>query len=193
GVLLYGPEAIIFVCIASYALFQYTFFLTPGMQLEMMELGRRYSMPSRHVLAMLLLATLGALFIAGWVHLSLGFGVGGDNYAERWPYMGTTFILHDYNKAIAEANLTLLPEDAPERLAAGGFKPTHAGYLFGGAVTLILTVLRQLYSGFWFHPIGFIVGSSPMMELVWGSSHADGVIRYTTFRLGGSFAVRTKL
>lgn len=193
GMLTYGPEGVIFICIAGYALFQYLFFLTPGMQLEMMELGRQYLMPSRDILGILLLGTVGGILVAGWVHLSLGFGVGGDNYAERWPYMDKTFVVHDYNMALADANLTLLPEDSPERQAAGGMTPAHWGYIFGGGITLVLTFLRQAFSGFWFHPIGFIVGSSPMMEVAWGSVLAAGIIRYITFKIGGSFAVRKKL
>ncbi len=193
GMLLYGTHGVIFVCIAAYALFQYLFFMTAGMQMEMMEMGRRYRMPRRDVVGILLLGTVGALFLSGWVHLTLGFGVGGDNYQERWPYMDKTFIVHDYNLAIADANLLLLPEDAPERAAAGGFKPMHAGYIVGGGITLLLTILRQAFSGFWFHPIGFIVGSSPMMEIAWGSILAAAVIRTITFRVGGSRAVRTKL
>ncbi len=193
GMLLYGPGAVLFICIAAYALFQYMFFMTAGMQMEMMEMGRRYRMPRRDVVGILLLGTVGALLLSGWVHITLGFGVGGDNYQERWPYMDKTFIMHDYNLAIAEANLTLLPADSPERLAAGGFKPMHAGYAVGGGITLVLTLLRQAFSGFWFHPIGFIVGSSPMLEIAWGSILAAAIIRYTTFRIGGSRAVRTKL
>lgn len=193
GMVFHGPEGVLFMSIASYALFQYLFFLAPGMQLEMMEMGRRFRMPRRDLTGILLIGTLGALFLTGWVHLSLGFGIGGDNYTERWPYMDKTFILHDYNQAIADANTTLLAADAPEREAVGGFKNFHWGYIFGGGVTLVLTGLRQAFSGFWFHPIGFIVGSTPMMELVWGSVLAAGVIRYVTFRIGGSFAVRTRL
>lgn len=193
GMAFHGPEGVLFMSIASYALFQYLFFITPGMQLEMMEMGRRYKMPWRSVVGVVVLGSLGALLVTGLVHLSLGFGVGGDNYNERWPYMDKTFILHDYNLAISDANLLLLPEDAPERVASGGFKERHLGLIFGGGVTLILAALRQAFSGFWFHPIGFIVGSTTMMELAWGSVLAAGVIRYFTFKIGGSFAVRERL
>ncbi|MCC5877101.1 MAG: hypothetical protein JJU11_12850 [Candidatus Sumerlaeia bacterium] len=193
GMVFHGPEGILFMSIASYALFQYLFFITPGMQLEMMEMGRKFKMPGRDIVGVLLLGTLGALLLTGLVHLSLGFGVGGDNYNERWPYMDKTFILHDYNMAIADANLLLLPEDAPERAAAGGFKEGYWGLIFGGGVTMILAGLRQAFSGFWFHPIGFIVGSTTMMELAWGSVLAAGVIRYITFKIGGSYAVRARL
>lgn len=193
GMLTHGPQGVIFICIASYAIFQYLFFLAPGMQLEMMELGRQYRIPAGQVLAVLILGAIGAVVVSGWVHLSLGFGIGGDNYAERWPYMDKTFILHEYNMALADANLSMLPADAPEREGAGSWTPAHWACLFGGGVTLVLTFLRQAFSGFWFHPIGFIVGASPMMELAWGSILAAGIIRYLTFRIGGSHAVRTKL
>lgn len=193
GMLLFGPKGVMFVCIASYVVFQYIFFLLPGMQLEMLELGTRFRIPSRHILGALLLGSVGGLILGGWVYLALGYGVGGDNYSQRWPYMDKTFIAQDFNQAMAEANVTLLPADSPLRAAAGGIKPTHWGYIFGAAVTAVLVALRQFFSGFWFHPIGFVIGSSTMMEYVWGSVLAAGIIRYVTLKLGGAVTVRTKL
>lgn len=193
GMMLFGPKGVLFVCIASYVVFQYIFFLVPGMQLEMLEMGRRFRLPSRHIVGTLLLGSVGGLILGGWVYLALGYGVGGDNYAQRWPYTDKTFIAQDFNQAMAEANTTLLPADSPERAAAGGMKPTDWGYVFGGLVTAFLVGLRQMFSGFWFHPIGFVVGSTTMMEYAWGSILAAGIIRFVTLKLGGAVTVRTRL
>jgi len=197
GMALFGPKGVVFICIASYVIFQYFLFLIPGMQLEMLELGHRFRMPARHILGTLLLGTVGGLLLTGWVHLALGYGVGGDNYTQRWPYMDKGFIMQEYNLALAEANTTLPPEDsaqaAPAAPASSGMQPIHWAYLFGGVVTAILALLRQTFSGFWFHPMGFVVGSTVMMEYAWGSILAAGIIRYITLKIGGAVAVRNKL
>jgi hypothetical protein len=77
--------------------------------------------------------------------------------------------------------------------AAGGLQPSTWGLIFGAAVTTALTILRQLFAGFWFHPIGFILGSSHMIEGVWGSVLAAWAIRATVLKFAGAATVKTKL
>ena len=64
-------------------------------------------------------------------------------------------------------------------------------YLPAGAAAI--TLLRQLFPGFWFHPVGFLVGPSQMMQSVWGSMLAAYLIRLGVLRLGGAATVREKL
>ena len=56
-----------------------------------------------------------------------------------------------------------------------------------------MAVLRQLFAGFWFHPIGVIMGSSHYMEGVWGSVLVAWIIRSVVLRLGGAATVKKKL
>jgi len=63
-----------------------------------------------------------------------------------------------------------------------------------GGVTMLLTVVRQFFSGFWFHPVGFILGSSHMMtDFAWGSVLTAWVIRSLVLKFGGATSVRHKL
>ena len=64
---------------------------------------------------------------------------------------------------------------------------------FGAAVASAVAILRQLFPGFWFHPIGVLMGPSNMMGLVWGSLLVAGVLRFSVLKLGGASAVRSKL
>jgi hypothetical protein len=60
-------------------------------------------------------------------------------------------------------------------------------------VTAVLTFLRQIFAGFWLHPMGFIVGSSYMTEILWGSFLVAWALRLLFVRFGGGLSVRTKL
>ena len=63
-----------------------------------------------------------------------------------------------------------------------------------GALAMLLTVLRQLFSGFWFHPIGLILGSSNMMDgAVWGSLLVAWAVRGLVLKVGGATSVKNKL
>jgi hypothetical protein len=77
--------------------------------------------------------------------------------------------------------------------AASWFNPAWVAFGFGAVVTMILSVLRQMFAGFWFHPIGFVLGSSNFMDYVFGSALTAWVIRGIALRLGGAATVRNKL
>ena len=67
------------------------------------------------------------------------------------------------------------------------------GWRLAGAVSMALTVLRQCFSGFWFHPVGFVLGGTDFMNYVWGSVLTAWVVRSVVLRLGGAATVRNKL
>jgi hypothetical protein len=59
---------------------------------------------------------------------------------------------------------------------------------------MILTLLRQYFSGFWFHPIGFVVGSTHVFDCAnWGNLAVAWAIRLIVLKIGGATAVRHKL
>ena len=192
GMLFFGPAGVLFVAFANWIIFRPVFFLVPGMQLELLEAGRRFRLPPRHVLFTAILGVAGGLVLGGWAFLSLGYSIGGDNYGERWPYMDKGFIVNDFHTEMAKANTITFQSasQAGEAASAGG---PMWGYAFAAAVTAALALLRQAFSGFWFHPVGFIVSSTPMMEYVWGSALAALVIRAITLKLGGAAVVRNRL
>ncbi len=66
--------------------------------------------------------------------------------------------------------------------------------MLGGGVTAILTVLRHYISGFWFHPVGFMLGWTNMDSgAPWGTLLTAWLIRFATLKIGGARAVRCKL
>jgi len=66
--------------------------------------------------------------------------------------------------------------------------------LFGGSVAMILAVFRQFFSGFWFHPIGFLLGATNLNGGAnWGSLLVAWMIRASVLKVGGAQAVVRKL
>lgn len=189
GMAVLGPPGVLFVIFANWFMFRHTFFLIPGMQAEMAALGHRYRMPTRHVVYTACIGVFGGLVIGAWVYLSLGNAIGGDNLGWRWPYMDKGFLTNDFHLEMARANASL---EGASGSAAGLGAPMW-GYVAGAGGTAVIAVLRQFFTGFWFHPVGFIVSSTILMEFAWGSLLTAFVIRAVTVRIGGAVAVRSLL
>jgi len=51
--------------------------------------------------------------------------------------------------------------------------------------------LRQIFAGFWFHPVGFLVG--PYMKNLWGGLLLAWLVRLIAVKMGGASTVRDKL
>ncbi|OPZ09748.1 MAG: hypothetical protein BWZ08_00173 [candidate division BRC1 bacterium ADurb.BinA292] len=186
GMEFFGPAGVLFVSFANWIIFRHLFFLIPGMQVELLELGRRYRLPPRAITGAALLGVVGGIFLGGWIFLSLGYAIGGDNFTHRYPYMDKGHLVNEYNLELAKVNPAMPAPDT-------GIDPPTWGYVFAAGVTFVLTVLRQIFSGFWFHPVGFVVSSMPMLEYVWGSLLVAWAIRVVTLKLGGAVTVRTRL
>ncbi len=66
--------------------------------------------------------------------------------------------------------------------------------LFCGGVMAVLTLVRQFFSGFWFHPIGFLLGWTNINNgAPWGTLLVAWAIRLAVLKIGGARAVRNKL
>lgn len=189
GMVMFGPAGVIFVIFANWFMFRHTFFLIPGMQAEMAALGSRYRLPTRDVVYTAILGAAGGLIIGAWVFLSLGNAIGGDNFGWRWPYMDKGFLTNDFHLEVARANAALEGAHA----SAAELGAPAWGYVAGAGGTAAIAILRQLFTGFWFHPVGFIVSSTILMEFAWGSLLTAFVIRAVTVRIGGAVAVRNYL
>jgi hypothetical protein len=220
GMKTFGAEAMMFCLIASGFLTVSVFFFIPGAQLEFMEFGRRYKLKMRHVLATCLIGALGGLFIGGWVFLSNSYALGGDNIKDQWSYGSTLWYFSSYQNELQKNTTALLNEqkaatpEAPATAAPTGettaattavaeakdkrgfiesVQPSTWAYLYGGLLAMIVAALRQFIAGFWFHPIGVILGSSHMLEWSWSSILFAGVLRWVVLKLGGAATVKKKL
>ncbi len=210
GMHVFGAKGTLVCLVASGFLTVSCFFFIPGAQMELLEYGRRHRVIPRHLIYTVILGIAGGLFIGGWVFLANSYAIGGQNIKYQWAYEQDWFF-GSYRTELATATTEMLksekdePKDEPSPDAAAGSskegetvsgwrpEPSTWAYLYAGGVTIILTVLRQLFAGFWFHPIGFILGSSHMAENVWGSVLIALLIRFIVLKLGGAATVKNKL
>ncbi len=189
GMTAFGPGAVLVCLIASGFLTVSVFFFIPGTQVELLEFGRRYKLVPRHLIYTCILGIAGGLFIGGWVFLSNSYAIGGDNIKYQWSYSQGWFF-RSYMTQLADATSQVMQDKGA---ASQGILPVHWAYIGAGVLTVIVATLRQLFAGFWFHPIGIILGSAHMLEWAWGSVLFACGIRWTVLKLGGAATVKNKL
>lgn len=194
GFKFFAPEGVIFLSLAGLVFGYYLcLFNIPGMQLELMEAGRRVGMRPRHLVYTSLLGLVAGVVIGGWVHLSSLYSIGADNFplkAAHFEAGGGSF--KAYNTELVKATDEMVRQGTGEEVVKT-VEPRVWGAVLAGVVTATLTILRQLFAGFWFHPVGFIVGSSGLLLSAWGSLLMAWFIRLMVLRLGGAATVREKL
>jgi len=179
-------ESRLFVSLLGGMMLTTAFWILPGLQFELVEFGHRFNVRRWHVPTAAALGIFGGLFVGGWVYLSGAYGIGADNF----PIVGNFGSQSNYFTTL---NTTLSSEspDLDTSDLVGTDQAVAIG--IGAGATGILFVLRMMFAAFWFHPMGFIVGSSGMMHLAWGSLLMAWLVRLTVLRMGGAAAVRTKL
>ncbi len=192
GMSIFGPEGMLVSLILSGFLTVTVFYFIPGMQFEMIEIGKRLRIRPRDIAGTCLLGVLGGLFIGGWVFLSNAYSIGGDNVRFQWPFNGLDWFMNNYRTVLNEATASMLRAEGGTTVDAPGWG--RAMMLFGGIVTMILAVFRQFFSGFWFHPIGFLLGATNLDQGAnWGTLLVAWIIRATVLKIGGAQAVVKKL
>lgn len=193
GAAVLGADGMLFGC--TLLLFTgIAFFNIPGIQLEMIEAGKRYNVRRSHIIVAALIGVLGAFTIGGWVYLSNTYGYGADNYFRSSGLFGTqVWGYESFGTEMTAATEKMLKGDGVGSSPSGGPGAALVSFCFGIIVTTMLTVVRQLFAGFWFHPVGFILGSTEMMKAAWGSLLLAWLVRFAVLRFGGAVTVRTKL
>ena len=193
GMTIFGAEGMLVALILSGFLTVTVFYLIPGMQFEMVQIGKRMRLRPRDIAGTCLLGILGGLFIGGWVFLSNAYSLGGDNVRFQWGFNGLNWFFNSYRATLNGTTAQWLREGAGAA-SSGGSDWGSGMMLYGGIVTVILATLRQFFSGFWFHPIGFLLGSTHLNDGAnWGSLLVAWAIRYTVLKVGGAPAVTKKL
>ena len=206
GLAFFTPSDYIFASLASAMLCWACFFLIPGQQLEFIHLGRRNRVVPRHLFYVAVLSVSGGFLIGGWGCLSSLYALNETGVGNRLPYMDRGGDFTEFTQALARANSQRLKLEqaadadsagtavaAPVSARNGNVAPEFWMMIYAAAATTLVTALRQIFAGFWFHPIGIVLGSSAMMLEVWGSVLAAWFIRFLVLKLGGAVTVRTKL
>ena len=202
GISTFGPQAMLFCFVASFCLGPTVFFLIPGAQLELVELGQRWRVNGRHLVTACVLGVVGGMVIGGWVFLSNAYALGGQTSRYGWAFDTKPWHFFAYNTQMNDATNAYL---AQVKGAAGasvaakaaetttGVDPAWWAYGYAAGGTILVTALRQVFAGFWFHPIGFVLGSTDFLNYIWGSALAAWLIRGAVLWMGGAATVRNKL
>ncbi len=197
------PAGFLFLAMISELFGIRSFMLVPGIQLEMIELGRRARVVPRHMLYVCALGLLGAWLVGGWFMLSNAYntGLGGTTAANAGANAMSkkAHWFRSYGNYIKNAEQTVLPATVVgggnEGTVKGGgrVRPETWALLYGAGTVTAVTVLRQFFAGFWFHPIGLLVGPTWMVQEAWGSLLLAWLVRLVVLKLGGAATVRNKL
>ncbi len=186
-----GTQGMMFATFISVIIAYHGFLLIPGMQLEFLELGRRFRLKRSAILTVNVVAIVGGFLVGGWIVLSGVYAKGMDSFPDSADYAGVNAWTSQYG--IYHATATLDATLPPEEKGQGAISPGVWAFAYTGGLTFIVTLLRHTFTGFWFHPGGIILGSTWVMYHIWASLFVACVARFTVLKLGGAATVREKL
>ena len=195
GFAMFGPTGMLVATIASGFMTVSCFLLIAPVQIEMIELGRHFGVPTRQVGTGLWLGLLGGVFVGGFVVLCWAYGMGGDSLEVTWPYQQNWYY-NTYRAAELAADRAMTtgslvkPETACMNIFAN---PDAKGLALGAVITLILALFRSLFMWFPFHPLGYVLSSSHHMQNFWLAALIAWVIRIAVLKIGGARAIREGL
>lgn len=192
GMRVFGARGMMVSLLLSGILTAAVFYLIPGMQFEMIEIGHRMRIRPRHIAYTCLVGVLGGILIGGLVFLSNGYAAGSATLRGADFYNG-----YDWFVARIRQPLTLATTQWLNPGAANSAPATNwgsAAMVFSGGAMAVLSLLRQYFAGFWFHPIGFLLGFTfQNFGANWGTILVACGIRWTVLKIGGAKAVRGKM
>jgi len=193
GIMLLGSDAALFVSLAMIILGA-AFFNIPGTQLELIEAGFRFNVRRSHIVTICFIGISGGLLIGGWVYLSNIYAHGADNYLRAKGLFGAQNVhFQSFDLEMVKATNAMKEESVSTTL----LPPNMFAFAFSALITIVLSLIRQWFAGFWFHPVGFILGPSLMVGAraagCWASLLAAAAIRFMVLRFGGAATVRNKL
>ena len=195
GMEVFGAEGTMFAVIVSAIIGAHAFFLIPGLQLEFLELSRIFRLKRRIVLLVNGLAVGGGFLIGGWFFLSGAYAKGIEWFPDNGDFRGISQERRHFNLLHTEVTRKMEEENAreEEKIDAGDVGLATWASLYAGGLTAAVAVLRYVFAGFWFHPVGIILGPMPVMDHIWGSLLVAWIVRFAALKLGGAATVREKL
>jgi hypothetical protein len=190
----FGGTSVMVMTLVTAVILPFGFFNVPGLQVELLEVGRRLKIRTAELGIVALLGVVLAIVVGGWAYLTAFYGFGAARFPVAGDFGDRIGAFKTFNAEISAAQSALDAAGQPSSGAhTGGSPAPYIAMAVGGALTAAVSVLRQFFPGFWFHPVGILTGPSTMMGQLWGSLLLAGAIRWTVLKLGGASAVRTKL
>lgn len=183
GIAFFSIEGVGLLTTMAIALTGSVVYLIPGLQLTFLQLGRRWRYRGTHVASAVALGVVGGIVIGGWITLSSAYALGVDNYLINGHYGGIQATWGPVEEVLVNA----------ETGGSGESDPGFFAMLYGGGLTGLVIVLRQLFAGFWFHPIGVLIAPSAAMHQLWAVFPAAFLIRFAFLKLGGASTIRDQL
>ena len=192
GIGVLGTGGAVFTMILAYTIGTFVFLVLPGIQFEMIQIGRELRMRGGHIVGTALLGIFGGILIGGAIYLGACYGRGVENFGNLGAFDPEIEVFGNFVNWHTAASERYF--ETGNQVAVEDFlNPMGGAMLFAGAITALTAFLRQIFAQFWFHPIGIILGPSEMMITAWGSIIAAWLIRFMVLKLGGAAAVREKL
>lgn len=191
GARVFGSQGMLVSLLLSGILTVCVFYLIPGMQFEIMETGRRMRIRPRHIAYTCLVGALGGLLIGGLVFLSNGYAAGAESLRGAGFYNSYGWYVMRIRTQLALATGQWLGQGGD---ASGATDWGRVSMVASGCTMAALAVLRQYFAGFWFHPVGFMIGFTQFnYGANWGTLLVACGIRWGVLKVGGAKAVRTKM
>jgi len=190
GVSTFGSGGTMFGVLAMYLFIVGLFYLIPGAQLELLELGRRWRVRPRHLALTCLLGAVGGFVFGGWAFLSNAYAMGGQSLRMTWAFSPVVSSFFSLNQWLTEATNNL---SQPGTGYGYWLSPPFWAATGAAAATAATTLLRQVVAGFWFHPVGVLLAGTYLSAYIWGSALTAWVIRRVTLWMGGAAVVRQRL
>lgn len=193
GFAVFGTRGMLVAAIASGFMCTSCFLITSPVQVEMLDLGRHFSVRKRDVVTALLLGLLGGLFIGGFVVLCWAYGLGANNLQTSWPYEQNWYFSGyrvgevNADRAVAAGTLHTTPENRPMDLR---HNVDAKGLGIGFLITVALAALRAKFTWFPFHPLGYVLAPTFFMQGCWFSLLVAWGVRRLLFRIGGARVIR---
>ncbi len=195
GMAVFGGSSVLTMSLVTAVVLPFGFLLVPGLQVELLEVGRRLRVKSGHLIATALIGVVAAIGIGGWVYFTSVYGFGAARLPGVSDFSDRVGAFRAFNSEYAALQSSLQAaaagQAAPPSAALSGGRVIALG--FGAFGATAATLLRQWFPGFGFHPVGFLVGPSSLMQAAWGSLLVAYLLRLGVLRLGGAATVREKL
>jgi len=185
GFTLFSNDFLLTSYTLSFVLLAAVFFLAPGAQFEYMEVSRRMKVPLGQMLGASAIGVFGGILIGGLVFLLVAYHFGAVALVNTWSLSPKLWYFTEFNAEMARAAAQA------QGSAPGGVDVASwiaIGYGAGG--TILIALLRQAMAAFWFHPFGFIIGTTPLAANIWSSVLIAWGIRTITLKLGGARMLR---